>query len=87
MTVLLRVKRSTEAGSRLRPRPRRVFEPPARPGRRAATPAGAERELGTDPRTPPTEDRATYNCACGFVFSDDVSTSVACPHCGDAQAW
>jgi hypothetical protein len=32
-------------------------------------------------------DRTTYSCGCGFVFQAAVSTSVACPHCGDAQAW
>jgi hypothetical protein len=32
-------------------------------------------------------DRAQYTCVCGFVFQADVSTSVACPHCGAAQAW
>lgn len=33
------------------------------------------------------DDRATYSCVCGFVFEADVTTSVACPHCGAAQAW
>jgi hypothetical protein len=33
------------------------------------------------------DDRAMYTCACGYVFEADVSTSVACPHCGSAQAW
>jgi rubrerythrin len=32
-------------------------------------------------------DRAMYTCTCGYVFEADVSTSVACPHCGAAQAW
>jgi rubrerythrin len=32
-------------------------------------------------------DRATYSCVCGYVFEADVSTSVACPHCGSSQAW
>jgi len=32
-------------------------------------------------------DRAQYACSCGFVFHADVSTSVACPHCGTGQAW
>jgi hypothetical protein len=32
-------------------------------------------------------DKAQYACACGYVFLADVSTSVACPHCGAAQAW
>lgn len=32
-------------------------------------------------------DRTTYSCGCGYVFQAAVLTSVACPHCGDAQAW
>jgi hypothetical protein len=32
-------------------------------------------------------DRAQYTCVCGYVFQADVSTSVACPNCGTAQAW
>jgi hypothetical protein len=32
-------------------------------------------------------DRAQYTCGCGFVWEADVSASVACPHCGTAQAW
>jgi hypothetical protein len=33
------------------------------------------------------EDHAMYTCTCGYVFEADVSTSVACPHCGANQAW
>jgi hypothetical protein len=33
------------------------------------------------------EDTARYHCHCGFVFDAAVSASVACPHCGGAQAW
>ena len=32
-------------------------------------------------------DNAQYSCSCGMVFQAPVSTSVACPHCGTAQAW
>jgi hypothetical protein len=32
-------------------------------------------------------DHASYSCACGYLFSADVSTSVTCPHCGSDQAW
>jgi hypothetical protein len=32
-------------------------------------------------------DRASYSCACGYLFSASVSTSVSCPHCGAGQAW
>ena len=33
------------------------------------------------------DDQASYQCSCGFVFDANVSTSVACPHCGTSQAW
>jgi hypothetical protein len=33
------------------------------------------------------EDHAHYGCSCGYQFQAPVSTSVACPHCGSAQAW
>jgi predicted Zn-ribbon and HTH transcriptional regulator len=33
------------------------------------------------------EDRALYNCSCGYAFKAEVSTSVGCPHCGTSQAW
>ena len=39
------------------------------------------------PRADSPQDSATYSCQCGFVFVATVSTSVACPHCGSAQAW
>jgi len=32
-------------------------------------------------------DQAQYTCGCGYVFDAAVSTTVACPHCGDNQAW
>jgi len=35
----------------------------------------------------PSEDRAVYSCQCGFVFEEQVSTTVGCPHCGHTQAW
>ena len=33
------------------------------------------------------EDRALYTCSAGHSFQADVSTSVACPQCGESQAW
>ncbi len=33
------------------------------------------------------EDHALYHCHCGYVFEANVSATVGCPHCGDAQAW
>lgn len=73
-----------------RPRRRDVPAPPApasAPG--GCVPANAEpvepelrvREAGGP------EDRAHYACSCGLAFTADVSTSVACPHCGAEQAW
>ena len=35
----------------------------------------------------PSQDTAVYNCECGYVFEQHVSTTVGCPHCGQAQAW
>jgi len=32
-------------------------------------------------------DQASYTCGCGYVFLAAVTTTVQCPHCGDAQAW
>lgn len=32
-------------------------------------------------------DHASYTCQCGCLFSAEVSTTVACPHCGADQAW
>lgn len=87
MTVLLKVMRTREPDSRSRRRSRREAPTGSLPARaHVNAPVGAH-ALGTDPRTPPTQDRALYTCGCGFVFSEDVSTSVACPHCGDSQAW
>jgi hypothetical protein len=33
------------------------------------------------------EDRALYRCECGHAFQAAVSTTVACPGCGQTQAW
>ena len=35
----------------------------------------------------PPQDRATYNCSCGYVFEADVTTSIRCPHCTVELAW
>jgi hypothetical protein len=61
-----------------------------REARAAGVPAATCRAAAPAPRRPradPPQDCATYTCQCGFVFAATVSTSVACPHCGDAQAW
>ncbi len=33
------------------------------------------------------QDRALYACGCGCAFNADVTSSVACPHCGGEQSW
>jgi hypothetical protein len=33
------------------------------------------------------EDTALYRCGCGNAFTAAVTTLVACPTCGQAQAW
>lgn len=79
---------------RLRPaRPRRgdgpAAPPPAPPERRACVAPTAE-PLEPEARVRDAggpEDRAQYTCSCGLVFTAEVSTSVACPHCGGEQAW
>jgi hypothetical protein len=71
-------------------RTRTTTQPPARrdrgaqhSARRAAAARGEQRtrEAGGP------QDHAVYACHCGFVFAGDVSTDVACPRCGTAQAW
>jgi hypothetical protein len=55
-----------------------------------AAPAPEELDLSDERRARESggpEDRAMYTCTCGYVFEAQVSTSVACPHCGAAQAW
>ena len=56
---------------------------PATPGRsdRAIRPEDRARRAGGP------EDRALYECQCGYTFTADVSAGVPCPQCGDAQAW
>ena len=33
------------------------------------------------------EDKGSYQCGCGKVFTATVSTEVECPACGGTQAW
>jgi hypothetical protein len=59
---------------------RAVVSPPPPP---APTSLARERNQ----RANVSEDTATYNCDCGYVFTAPVSTTVGCPHCGTGQAW
>jgi len=78
--------------------PRKLAAPPRRrhrvPVRTAPDPATMEMPIaelrGPELRSREAggpQDSACYECACGYVFSASVSTSVSCPHCGDDQAW
>lgn len=77
MTVKQATKpRRTPAGRRLHIVPPRAPRPePMHPAERRMRDAGGP------------DDRATFNCGCGFFFEAAVSTSVACPHCRTVQAW
>ena len=71
--------------------------------RRGAEPMAPPREPDAKPLSPPApaaarpedrvreaggpEDRAQYECDCGYVFEAAVTASVACPHCRGEQAW
>jgi hypothetical protein len=57
------------------------------PERQAGGPEAAPQQPSGRRSGPPPEDRALYSCSCGFVFDEQVSTSVQCPHCGQTQAW
>jgi hypothetical protein len=66
---------------RIRSRSERSARPKHRRPRRVASPTRDQARVG------PPQDRATYNCGCGFVFQADVTTSIGCPHCGCELAW
>lgn len=60
-----------------------------RSDRRPAHPP-ARRELSGEQRVRDAggpQDTAFYRCDCGCGFTGDVSTHVACPHCGIDQDW
>jgi hypothetical protein len=61
--------------------PRRGHTEPPAPEPAPVDPEALVREAGGP------EDTETHACECGYVFEAAVSTSVACPHCGAAQAW
>jgi hypothetical protein len=75
-TEILTRRRRTRDSSPSAARPPRQPTPPAATG--ATT---AEASSG------PAQDSAVYNCHCGMVFEAAVSTTIACPHCGDSQGW
>jgi hypothetical protein len=55
--------------------------------RRDAAPKAKATPTRDQARVGPPQDRATYNCSCGYIFQADVTTSVGCPHCGSELAW
>ncbi len=72
--------------------PRRTRRRPVRRARQGASapePLHRDRDLAVERvrEAGGPVDRASYSCACGYLFSASVSTSVTCPHCGAGQAW
>jgi hypothetical protein len=63
---------------------RRVVRRTAAPKPTPEVPPSSTRDQA---RVGPPQDRATYNCSCGYIFLSDVTTSVGCPHCGTELAW
>ena len=77
-----------------KPGPRRGEVRTPRPARPARQPApepmpAAQNRTGEDRvrEAGGPQDIALYRCSCGKSFPGFVSTSVACPNCGTAQAW
>ncbi len=66
---------------RQRAKRRRHANHPQTP-RHVVSPADARARRSGGP-----QDQALYTCSCGVAFTAEVSTSVGCPHCGQAQAW
>jgi hypothetical protein len=66
-------------------RRRRAPRRPSLLTRRARHAAAPSRERNQ--RANVSQDAALYSCACGYVFTAAVTTSVGCPHCGSDQAW
>ena len=62
--------------------PRRRHEAHPVPARHVVSAADARARRSGGP-----QDQALYSCGCGTAFTAEVSTSVGCPHCGQAQAW
>jgi hypothetical protein len=58
---------------------------PTKATTRTAPPAA--RATASARRGGESQDRALYQCGCGYVFKAKVSTSVGCPNCGTRQAW
>jgi hypothetical protein len=73
-------RRSANARSGLRAQ-QRVSLAQAQPLHMQPSPQARERDAGGP------QDCAAYACACGYAFEAAVSTTVACPSCGAAQAW
>ena len=63
----------------------RTRRPSARVSRTASRPV-AESTISAR-RGGESQDRALYQCGCGYAFKAKVSTSVGCPNCGTRQAW
>jgi hypothetical protein len=103
MNVSTRPKSSDNLARRMRTRrlsPRGLHYP--RAGAPAESPSSTDPSVAPSAQAPRSDedgqartvddagqslDLASYSCACGYVFEAQVSTTVACPHCGSNQAW
>ena len=86
----MRVRSRQATDSRRRSAPTRRFAPPRDTSATPVPEAVPGDDLADEHRLRASggpHDRAQYACGCGFVWQDDVSASVTCPHCGTAQAW
>ncbi|HVP01297.1 MAG TPA: hypothetical protein VMT10_01900 [Solirubrobacteraceae bacterium] len=83
-----RLSTATSKPARRALRPHRAKRPSAPSG--DAAPARLEPRVALQRRIRDAggpEDHALYTCGCGCQFEADVSTGVACPHCGVEQNW
>jgi hypothetical protein len=71
----IRTRTNRKSAARRREHPRPAAAPRQRTGEDRVREAGGP------------QDTAHYRCSCGKSFDGDVSTTVACPSCGTAQAW
>jgi hypothetical protein len=95
----LRLRRRPWRSAAQRPAPRRAASSAARalsdPGAGSEAAAGVPASAASVPdpavmrvrRAGGPVDHASYTCACGYVFTAPVSTTVCCPHCAAGQPW
>jgi len=82
-----RERRGHERRDKQRPKEPRVIVMDVEPSATAGLADGCDRAAQRVREAGGPRDIAVYTCCCGYLFSADVSTTVACPHCGTDQAW